>query len=95
MGNAADDQGSQYVDDGEHEEVPQPPDLEHYVWTKARVKYLQTNIDNKLVKDKQQRVEKGKDTVLYHVDWITSSPGDAVPCTVLPCRDGHVAVEET
>ena len=29
MGNVADDQGSQYVDDGEHEEMPQPPDLEH------------------------------------------------------------------
>ena len=52
MSNVADDQGGQYVDDGEHEEVPQPPDLEHYVWTKARVKYLQSNIDNKLVEDK-------------------------------------------
>ena len=95
MGNAADDQGSQYVDDGEHEEVPQPPDLEHYVWAKARVKYLQNDIDNKLVNDQCQRVKKGKDAVLCHVDRITSFPGDAVPCTVLPCRDGHVTVEET
>ena len=95
MGNAADDQGSQYVDDGEHEEVPQPPDLEHYVWAKARVKYLQNDINNKLVNDKCQRVKKGKDAVLCHVDRITSFPGDAVLCTVLPCRDGHVTVEET
>ena len=29
LGNVADDQGGQYVDDGEHEEVPHPPDLEH------------------------------------------------------------------
>ena len=95
MSNVADDHGGQYVDDGEHEEVPQPPDLEHYIWTKARVKHLQTNIDNKLVNDKRQRVKKGKDAVLRHIDWITSSPGDAVLGTVLPCRDGHVAVEET
>ena len=50
MSNIADDQGGQYVDDGEHEEVPRPPDLEHYVRTKARVKYLQ---NRSMINDKE------------------------------------------
>ena len=70
------------MDDQEHDQVPDPPDTEHNLHPKLRMKNLNDDIDNQLVKAETDTSEIKIAGVLLDCDQVPSPPRHTIPDTL-------------